>query len=168
MLETTTQIAGVDEGGFHLIARFDNKNPEQVRRTLWEGKTTPPKTPKANRSIRLTGMAKEALQTHLERGNGSEWVFSTTSGTPTNCHNLINRSWWPLLKKTGLPKMPFHNLRHTAATLLLSQGVHPKLVQELLGHSDIATTLNTYSHVIPSMGSRTASAMEDLLEDPEE
>src|SRR3989337_2365336 len=105
MLETTAQIAGVDEGGFHLIARFDNKDPEQVRRTLWEGKITPPKTAKANRSIRLTGMAKEALQTHLKRGNGSEWVFSTISGTPANCHNLTNRSWWPLLKKTGLPKM---------------------------------------------------------------
>ena len=63
--------------------------------------------------------------------------------------------------------MPFHNLRHTAATLLLSQGVHPKLVQELLGHADIATTLNTYSYVIPSMGGKAASAMEELLEDPE-
>lgn len=72
------------------------------------------------------------------------------------------------MKKTGLPKMPFHHLRHTAATLLLSQGVHTKLVQELLGHADIATTLNTYSHVIPSMGGRMASAMEDLLEDSEE
>ena len=145
-----------------------HKGTLRVSRTLWEGKTTPPKTPKANRSIRLTGMAKEALRTHLERGNGSDWVFSTTSGTPANCHNLTNRSWWPLLKKARLPRIPFHNLRHTAATLLLSQGVHPKLVQELLGHSDIATTLNAYSHVIPSMGGRTASAMEDLLEDPEE
>lgn len=135
----------------------------RVRRTLWEGKTTPPKTAKANRSIRLTGMAREALRTHLERGNGSEWGFSTISGTPANCHNLTNRSWWPLLKKTGLPRMPFHNLRHTAATLLLSQGVHPKLVQELLGHADISTTLNTYSHFMPSMGGKTASAMEDLL-----
>jgi integrase len=145
-----------------------NEGTLRVRRTLWEGKTTPPKTPKANRSIRLTKIAKDALRKHLKRANGSEWVFSTKSGTPTNCHNLTKRSWWPLLKKTGLPKIPFHNLRHTAATLLLSQSVHPKLVQELLGHADIATTLDTYSHVIPSMGGRTASAMEDLLEDSEE
>jgi integrase len=113
-------------------------------------------------------MAREALKKQLERGNGSQWVFSTISGTPANCHNLTNRSWWPLLKKAGLPRMPFHNLRHTAATLLLSQGVRPKLVQELLGHADIATTLNTYSHVIPSMWGRTASAIEKLLEDSEE
>lgn len=94
-----------------------------------------------------------------------EWVFSTRSGTPTDRHNLINRSWRPLLKRTGLPRIPFHNLRHTAATLLLSRNTHPKLVSELLGHADIATTLNTYSHVIPSMGGKTASAMEALLGD---
>jgi len=116
------------------------------------GEDHAPKTAKSNRSIRLTGMAREAFRAHLERSKGSQWVFSTASGTPANCHNLTNRSWWPLLEKTRLPRMPFHNLRHTAATLLLSQGVHPKLVQELVGHADIATTLNTYSYLIPSMG----------------
>ena len=81
-----------------------------------------------------------------------------------NCHNLINRSWWPLLDKVGLlPRIPFHNLRHTCATLLLSQGVHPKLVRKLLGHADFSTTLNTYSHVMPSLEGKTASAMEDAL-----
>lgn len=140
----------------------------RVRRTLWEGKTTSPKTQKANRSIHLTEIAKKTLLRNLRQGNGSEWVFSTNNGTPINCHNLTNRSWWPLLEKVGLPRMPFHNLRHTCATLLLSQGVHPKFVQELLGHADISTTLNTYSHVIPSMGGKTASAMEDVLGDPED
>ena len=75
----------------------------------------------------------------------------------------VNRSWWPLLKRTGLPRIPFHNLRHAAATLLLSRNTHPKLVSELLGHADITTTLNTYSHVIPSMGGKMVSAMEALL-----
>lgn len=68
-------------------------------------------------------------------------------------------------------KDPFHNLRHTCATLLIytcatlliSRGVHPKLVQELLGHADISTTLDTYSHVIPSLEGKTASAMEEAL-----
>jgi integrase len=55
--------------------------------------------------------------------------------------------------------MRFHDLRHTAAALLLGRGVHPKLVQELLGHS-IATTLDRYSHFVPSMGEQTATAME--------
>lgn len=132
----------------------------RVNRTLWNGETTSPKTASANRSIRLTGMAVEALK---EKSGEGEWVFSTGSGTPTNRHNLFNRSWRPLLRRTGLPRIPFHNLRHTAATLLLSRDTHPKLVSELLGHADITTTLNTYSHVIPSMGSKTASAMEALL-----
>ena len=135
----------------------------RVNRTLWKGETTSPKTASANRSIRLTKMAVEALKGQKEKGGGGEWVFSSRSGTPANCHNLNNRSWRPLLEKARLPRMPFHNLRHTCATLLLARNTHPKLVSELLGHADITTTLNTYSHVIPSMQNRTASAMEDVL-----
>ncbi len=122
-----------------------------------------PKTSKANRSIRLTELAREALMEQRVRDGKSEWVFSTRNGTPVNCHNLIYRSWRPLLGKAGLPKIPFHNLRHTCATLLLSKGVHPKLVQELLGHAHIATTLDTYSHVIPGMGNQTVDAMEEIF-----
>ena len=75
-----------------------------------------------------------------------------------------------LLKRAGLPeKTRFHDLRHTCATLLLGKGVHPKFVQELLGHANIAITLDTYSHLIPGMGDATARAMEDALEaDPPE
>jgi integrase len=135
----------------------------RVRRTVWEGVASAPKTSKANRSIRLTELAREALMEQRVRDGKSEWVFSTRNGTPVNCHNLIYRSWWPLLVKAGLPRIPFHNLRHTCATLLLSKGVHPKLVQELLGHAHIATTLDTYSHVIPSLEGKTAAAMDEVL-----
>ncbi len=69
----------------------------------------------------------------------------------------------PLLRKDGLPDIRFHDLRHTCATLLLTKGVHPKVVSELLGHSSIAITLDTYSHVIPGLGDAAASAMEDAL-----
>src|SRR5450759_5473083 len=68
-----------------------------------------------------------------------------------------------LLRKTGLPLIRFHDLRHTAATLLLQQGVHPKIVQERLGHADISMTLNTYSHVLPSMQEDAALKMDELL-----
>ena len=67
------------------------------------------------------------------------------------------------VKRAGLPKMKLHDLRHTCATLLLSRGVHPKFVQELLGHASIAMTLNRYSHWVPSMGDQTARAMEAAL-----
>jgi hypothetical protein len=66
-------------------------------------------------------------------------------------------------KKTGLPDIRFHDLRHTAATLMLQQGVHPKVVQERLGHSNIALTLNTYSHVLPSMQDAAAEKMDEFL-----
>ncbi|MBA3490530.1 MAG: tyrosine-type recombinase/integrase [Rubrobacteraceae bacterium] len=70
----------------------------------------------------------------------------------------------PLLSKVGLPhSVRLHDLRHTCATLLLSRGVHPKFVQELLGHATISITLDTYSHVLPSMGGQTAAAMEAAL-----
>jgi integrase len=140
----------------------------RVRRTVYNGVVNPPKSESSRRSITLTGMAREALKKHKEKGGGGEWVFSSRVGTPVSCHNLINRSWRPLLDEAGLPRIPFHNLRYTCASLLLSQGVHPKLVQELLGHADITTTLNTYSHVIPSLRGKTASAIEDVLGEEEE
>ena len=91
-------------------------------------------------------------------------VFTTETGTPINPSNLRQRSFVPLLKKAGLPHIRFHDLRHTCATLLLSQNTHPKFVQELLGHATIAITLDTYSHVVPGMGDYAARAMEDALE----
>jgi integrase len=90
-------------------------------------------------------------------------VFATEIGTPLNRHNLTQRSFRPLLERAGLPQIRFHDLRHTCATILLSQGVHAKFVQELLGHSTIAITLDTYSHVLPGMGGGTAAAMDAAL-----
>ena len=132
------------------------------------------KTPKSRRSVRLTCAAVDALRSHLERQleeierMGSLYqpgglVFATESGSLINPSNLRNRSFKPLLKRTQLPDICFHDLRHTCATLLLSQGTHPKLVQELLGHATIAMTLDTYSHFLPSMGDQTVKAMEAAL-----
>jgi integrase len=149
-----------------------------VRRTLTRsgGKVAfgEPKTRKSRRSIRLTPQATEALRAHLERQlrdmeilgdryRDQGLVFTTDTGAPINPSNLRQRNFAPLLKRAGLPHMRFHDLRHTCATLLLSRGVHPKFIQELLGHATIAITLDTYSHVMPSMGDATAKAMEDAL-----
>jgi integrase len=93
-------------------------------------------------------------------------VFATESGTIINPSNLRNRSFKPLLRRgfgEAGPDICFHDLRHTCATLLLSQGTHPKHVQELLGHATIAMTLDTYSHYLPSMGEQTVRAMEAAL-----
>jgi len=90
-------------------------------------------------------------------------VFTSGVGTIINPTNLRRRSFASVLKRAKLPKIRFHDLRHTCATLLLSRSVHPKYVQELLGHANIAITLDTYSHVIPGMGDHAARAIEDVL-----
>jgi integrase len=132
----------------------------RVNRTVFNGRVNAPKTSKSRRSIRLSRSALVALKNH---GRTSEWVFCTSVGTPISVHNLHNRSWKPLLKKAGLLHKRFHDLRHTCATLLLTKGVHPKVVQELLGHSSISVTLDTYSHVLPNMQGPAADAMDDLF-----
>jgi len=65
--------------------------------------------------------------------------------------------------KDGLPDIRFHDLRHTAATLMLQQNIHPKVVQERLGHSDISLTLNTYSHVMPGLQEEAADKIDELM-----
>jgi integrase len=149
----------------------------RIRRTRSQARSGPTFTTPKNgkgRSIKLTRRAVEALKSHRVAQNverlkaGSLWqdnnlVFSTTTGKPLDFRNLATASFKPLLKKAGLPDIRFHDLRHTCATLLLSRGHHPKLVQELLGHASVAMTLDRYSHVLPGMGEQTAAAMEAAL-----
>ena len=72
------------------------------------------------------------------------------------------------LARAGLPDMRFHDLRHSAATILLTMGVHPKVVQELLGHSSIAITMNVYSHLLPSMQTNAMGLINDVFKAQEE
>jgi integrase len=133
-----------------------------------------PKTKRSHRTVRITPQAVEALRRHLT--NQMEemerlgdiyidqgLVFTTEVGTPINPSNLRQRSFAPLLERAGLPRITFHDLRHTCASLLFQKNVHPKLVQELLGHASVAITLDTYSHMVPGMGSEAADAMADVL-----
>lgn len=91
-------------------------------------------------------------------------MFRSTTGTPLRRYNLIPRSFKPLLERASLSRsLRFHDLRHTAATFLLLKGVNPKVVQEILGHSNVTITLDTYSHVLPDMQEKAVSAMEDAL-----
>jgi integrase len=133
-----------------------------------------PKTKGSRRPVHLTGTAVEALRGHLERQlddierlgdlyHDHGLVFTSGVGTLINPSNLHRRSFAPLLQRARLPQIRFHDLRHTCATLLLSRNVHPKYVQELLGHATVAITLDTYSHMIPGMGNHTARAMEDVF-----
>ena len=108
-----------------------------------------------------------ALRRHRERlgavPHPERLVFLSAEGQPIRRSNLHRRSWKPLLKRAGLPDVPFHALRHTAATLALAAGVNPNVVQERLGHSTITLTLDTYSHAVPTMGRDAADRIDALL-----
>jgi len=149
-----------------------------VRRSLaWVEKEpvfNPPKNGKG-RNVRLTEPAAEALKRHRATQNAerlrlsSLWednglVFAGERGQPMRSYSLTGGSFKRLLKRAGLPATTrFHDLRHTCATLLFMDGLHPKLVQELLGHATISITLDTYSHVLPGMDDGLAGAMGDAL-----
>ena len=129
------------------------------------------------RHVRLTPRAVEALKRHQARQakeklkvgglyRDQDLVFAGEGGNPINPSNLRNRSLKPLLERTGLPRITFHDLRHTCASLLFQRNVHPKFVQELLGHASIAITLDTYSHMLPGMGGEAANAICEALGEP--
>lgn len=133
-----------------------------------------PKTKTSMRRIPLTSTAADALTRHERRHEhqraiaGTEWinsglVFTNERGGPMEPRNLIARSFAPLLTDAGIPHIRFHDLRHTAATLMAAQGVHTKVVSEVLGHASVGITLDLYSHVTASMGEQAVVAMEALF-----
>ena len=91
-------------------------------------------------------------------------VFRSQRNTFLYPSNVVNRSFKPLIARTGLPPIAFKDLRHTAASLLLRLQVHPKQVQDMLGHKDIRLTLNTYSPISPDMQDTVVSAMNLALD----
>lgn len=99
---------------------------------------------------------------------GDRWrehnmIFPSVIGTPLEPRNLY-RHFVKLLEDVDLPKIRFHDLRHTAATLMFQNGAHPKIVQERLGHASISLTLDTYSHVIPSLQNDIAEKLDKTLD----
>ncbi|MFR8041552.1 tyrosine-type recombinase/integrase [Clostridium butyricum] len=90
-------------------------------------------------------------------------MFATSIGTPIDSRNLI-RIYKNLLKKSNIEYRKFHSLRHTYATRLFEAGVHPKTVQKLMGHSDITTTLNIYTHVDEDVKFRAVDTLNEVLE----
>ena len=149
----------LDEGVLHIqriLTRIPSKLPGK-------GFTeAEPKTERGRRSILLPAFTVEALKAHqvkqleARRKAGVEWqdhdyVFCTSIGTHLNPTRDVLDQFKILLKKAGLPAIRFHDLRHSSATMLLGMKVHPKIVQEILGHSQISITMDIYSHVLPTM-----------------
>ena len=136
--------------------------------------TTEVKTDGSRRAIALPDSVVKALRAHKARQAqerlvaGRSWqdrglVFTNRSGQPTE-PIVLHRDYKALLEKAELPlSMRFHDLRHSAASLLLAQGVSPKMIADLLGHSRIGITMDLYSHILPAMRRDTADAMDQIL-----
>jgi len=134
-----------------------------------------PKTLHSKRTIHLTKLAIYALRKHRIKylqealAFGPTWnaeynlVFPTSTGNPILASHLVEQPFHRVLKKAGLPMIRFHDLRHTAATLMLEHGINPKVVSEILGHSDIAITLGVYGHITPRMQQMAMEAIDKLF-----
>ncbi len=131
------------------------------------------KTEKSRRAVVLSERALRCLAVHrvsqarsiLKLGQGYSrrgFIFSTSTGNHLDISNL-RRWWYSALKTAGLPKIRLYDTRHTNATLLLGAGVHPKIVSERLGHSTVTLTMDTYSHVLPTMQEAAAVHLEGVL-----
>lgn len=146
----------------------------RVARQLGQDNTfSEPKTAKGRRVIDLPAPCVRVLREERHRqlarqlAHGPAWrasglVCCTRDGGPLRQSNVL-RSYKRILVAAGLPERPFHALRHTHATLLLARNVHPKVVQERMGHATIAMTLDVYSAYVPSMGRGAADSLEALF-----
>jgi len=132
-----------------------------------------PKTSSSRRQIALPPSVIPVLRAHRrtqaqerlasEAYDNNDLVFATAGGQPLRRQNLSRRHFKPILKAAGLSDIRFHDLRHTCATLLLLAGENPKVISERLGHSSVAFTLDTYSHVLPNMQQQAADKLEAML-----
>jgi len=148
----------------------------QVRRTLHTtGRGlafSEPKTRRSRRAVALPRIVRPPLerarseQAH-RRSKARTWadldlVIDRGDGGPLNPNTLSSR-WRAFLRRSGLPHVRFHDLRHAHATLMLLKGVHPKVVSERLGHASVGITLDIYSHVLPSMQQDAVRAFDELF-----
>jgi integrase len=163
-----------------LALRWSDLSPDytslQVLRTLQPSQQglvyEEPKTARSRRSVLLPGFVRPYLERQREAQAGrrdlvEEWreeglVIDRGDGAALN-PDTLSTGWARHLRLNHLPRVRFHDLRHAHATLLLLQGVHPKIVSERLGHASIGITLDTYSHVLPSLQSQAADAFDALF-----
>jgi integrase len=166
--QTASDTAGVETAKKELV---------RVRKALALVATslqfTEPKSERSRRTVSLPGIVAAALRAHRTRQLeerlkvGPAWeeqglVFATPIGTPLDPRN-VHREFRALVKQATLPAIRFHDLRHTAASLLLAQGVAPRTIMETLGHSQISLTMDTYSHLMPALRADAAAKMDEIL-----
>ena len=126
-----------------------------------------PKTKSSRRQVPIPEFALSALRSHHARQgvmpHPTAWVFSNARGGLLRKGNFYADHWGPLREKAGLRSARFHDLRHTTASLLLKRGIHPKVVQAILGHARFSITMDLYSHLMDGAHEEAAAALDSLL-----
>jgi integrase len=140
-----------------------------VNRSVWKKQITTPKSVRGIRRIDLGPQLLDALRAaRPSKARPDDLIFTNREGTFTCPRNLVQRHFHPTLERAGLPRVRWHDLRHTFATLLIASGAHPKLIQYQLGHASIQTTLDRYGHLLPSMGQHQGARLEGMVGDDEQ
>jgi hypothetical protein len=119
-----------------------------VRRALWRRKFVTPKSRRSRRTIDVAPTPRAALAMLSSRFQGG-LILGNTDGSPVDPDNFAHRDWARVLRRAGVRRIRFHDLRHTYASLLFAQGAHPKYIQAQLSHASIQTTLDRYGHLMP-------------------
>jgi integrase len=166
--------------GEALGLKWDDVDLDECRVTIKRGLVlagakvleSPPKTKAGGRLVVLHPRTADALRAHRKQQleeriavggwEDGNWVFANEVGDHLY-PDRITKQFGKLVEEADLPRIRLHDLRHTVATLALTAGVHAKIVQELLGHSSITVTLDTYSHVTPGIHERAALAIGALV-----
>lgn len=171
-LITVAALTGMRRGELLALSWADVdylNNRLFVRRAVSGGKISMPKSRYSRRLISVPRSVMELLREH-EAGQSAELpqnplnlVFPNQSGNLMDHSSLFRYCFWPTLKRAGLPRRRFHDLRHSFASMLINRGENIKYVQRVLGHSSVQITLDVYGHLLPDVGREAAERLEELF-----
>ncbi len=156
-----------------LALRWQNINFKEelikVQHSLYKGKLTTPKSKTSKRSINMSkSLKKVLLELKLETsGKDENFVFTNSNNGALDSKNIINRFYKPLIKKSDIGHVRFHDLRHTFASQLITNGVDIKYIQTQLGHASTRMTLDTYGHLLPDSNEKALKVLDNLCLFPE-
>ncbi|OPY83445.1 MAG: putative prophage phiRv2 integrase [Syntrophus sp. PtaU1.Bin005] len=134
-----------------------------IQRTFNHGRFFAPKTKGSNRKIDLAPVVIKALAQWKLSDGKNDLIFPSDAGTPMDCMNMVHNQFHPALNRAGCPRIRFHDLRHTTASLLLDQGENIKYISSQLGHANPTTTLNIYAHLMKTENQAAVCRLENTI-----
>jgi len=167
-LFTTAVMTGLRRGELLGLQWGDvdwNGGCIHVRRSMYKGMFITPKSSSSRRAVTLSPELAKCLKVHKIACPPSkdDLVFCSEVGTPLDADNLIHREFLPALRRAGLRKIRFHDLRHTFTALLIATGENPKYIQQQLGHASIQTTMDRYGHLMPESHREAGDRLDQFI-----